>query len=79
MSNDGRVAFVGDGSIIDVRAHKVIGTMKDEQGRSIHTAEKVAYLTMDQNGKLVEASNQFAVGMADASNARLRHDTARRN
>ena len=29
MTNDGKTAFVGDGSIIDVRAHKVIGTMKD--------------------------------------------------
>jgi len=76
MSNDGSVAFVGDGSIIDVRAHKVIGVMKDEHGRSIHTTEKVAYLTFDRNGKLVETSNQFAVGMADAYNVRLRQAAA---
>ena len=69
MSNDGTLAFVADGSIIDVRAHKVIGVMKDEYGRPIHAAEKLAYLTFDQNGKLVEASNQFAIGMA--GNARI--------
>jgi len=69
MSNDGALAFVADGSIIDVRAHKVIGVMKDEYGRPIHAAEKLAYLTFDQNGKLVEISNQFAIGMA--GNARI--------
>jgi len=71
MSNDGKLAFVGDGSIIDVRAHKVIGIMKDEYGTPIHTTEKVAYLTFDANGKMIEASNQFAIGMADAYKARM--------
>jgi hypothetical protein len=64
MSNDGALAFVADGSIIDVRAHKVIGVMKDEYGRPIHAAEKLAYLTFDPDGRLIEASNQFAIGMA---------------
>jgi hypothetical protein len=72
MSNDGTLAFVGDGSIIDVRAHKVTGIMKDEFGRAIHTTEKVAYLTFDQNGKVIETSNQFAVGVPEAYNARMR-------
>jgi DNA-binding beta-propeller fold protein YncE len=78
MSDDGTLAFVGDGSIIDVRAHKVIGVMKDEYGRPIHTTEKVAYITFDRNGKMVEASNQFAIGMADAYNARMQHRAADR-
>lgn len=77
MSNDGTLAFVGDGSIIDVRAHKVIGVMKDEYGRAIHSAEKLAYLTFDQGGKMIETSNQFAIGMADAYNARMRAQQAR--
>src|SRR6185312_8130059 len=63
MTNDGKLAFAGDGSIIDVRAHKVIGQMKDEYGHLIHAAEKVMYGTFD-DGKLVEATNQFAVGGA---------------
>ncbi len=70
MSNDGALAFVADGSIIDVRAHKVIGVMKDEYGRPIHSAEKLAYLTFNPDGRLIEASNQFAIGMAGS--ARLR-------
>jgi len=78
MSNDGKLAFVGDGTIIDVRAHKAIGIMKDEHGRPIHTAEKVAYMTFDQNGKMVETSNQFAIGMADAYTARMRHSAPNR-
>jgi hypothetical protein len=56
-----------------VRAHKVIGIMKDEFGRAIHTTEKVAYITFDQNGKMVETSNQFAIGVADAYSARMQH------
>jgi hypothetical protein len=70
MSNDGKLAFTGDGSIIDVRAHKVIGIMKDEYGNPIHTTEKVDYITFDGSGKMIETTNQFAIGMADAYNTR---------
>jgi hypothetical protein len=70
MTNDGKLAFVGDGSIIDVRAHKVIGIMKDEYGHPIHAAEKVLYMTFN-DGKLVETSNQFAVGNTAAYEARM--------
>jgi outer membrane protein assembly factor BamB len=70
MTNDGKLAFVGDGSIIDVRAHKVIGTMKDEYGRPIHAAEKVLYMAF-QEGKLIETNNQFAVGDPQAYHARV--------
>ncbi|HWC62593.1 MAG TPA: hypothetical protein VG501_03150, partial [Rhizomicrobium sp.] len=72
MTNDGKLAFTGDGSIIDVRAHKVIGVMKDEYGREIHTTEKVDYLTFDANGQMVDATNQFAIGQTDAYNARMK-------
>ena len=66
----------GDGSIINVHAHKVVGIMKDESGNPIHTTEKVDYITFDANGKMVETSNQFAIGMADAYNARMQHGAA---
>ena len=69
MTNDGKTAFVGDGSIIDVRAHRVIGTMKDEYGNQIHAAEKVLLLTFVE-GKLVDTTNQFAIGDAKAYAAR---------
>jgi hypothetical protein len=70
MTNDGKTAFVGDGSIIDVRAHRVIATMKDEYGRPIHAAEKVLAMTF-RDGKLVETSNQFAIGNTKAVEARM--------
>jgi DNA-binding beta-propeller fold protein YncE len=70
MTNDGKLAFVGDGSVIDVRAHKVIATLKDEYGHPIHAVEKVLYMTFN-DGQLVETSNQFAIGMASAVQARL--------
>lgn len=77
MTNDGKTAFVGDGSIIDVRAHRVIGIMKDEYGRPIQAAEKVLAMTF-RDGKLVETSNQFAIGDAKAREARLEHETGTR-
>jgi hypothetical protein len=72
MSNDGKLAFVGDGSIIDVRAHKVIATMKDEYGNPIHAVEKVDYMAFD-NGKMIDTTNQFAIGIAEAYNDRMQH------
>jgi hypothetical protein len=73
MTNDGKTAFVGDGSIIDVRAHRVIATMKDEYGRPIHAVEKVLAMTF-RDGKLVETSNQFAIGDAKAVEARMERE-----
>ena len=70
MTDDGKTAYVGDGSIIDVRAHKVIGVMKDEYGRQIHAAEKVILGTFVE-GKLVAATNQFAFGDKAAYEARM--------
>ena len=33
MTNDGKLAFLGDSSVIDVKTHKEIAVMKDEFGR----------------------------------------------
>ncbi|HUE62877.1 MAG TPA: hypothetical protein VMO78_00760 [Rhizomicrobium sp.] len=76
MTNDGKTAFVGDGSIIDVRAHRVIATMKDEYGRPIHSVEKVLAMTF-RDGKLIETSNQFAIGDAKAVEARIERERNR--
>jgi hypothetical protein len=75
MTNDGKLAFTADGSVIDVKAHKVIATMKDEYGRNIHAAEKVLYMAM-QDGKIVETSNQFAIGNEEAYKARMNNRQA---
>ena len=69
MSNDGKLAFLGDSSVIDVKKHKEIAVMKDEFGRRIVHTEKVLYLTF-RDGKLIETNNQFAVGNAQAYKAR---------
>jgi len=69
MTNDGKLAFLGDSSVIDVKTHKEIAVMKDEFGRRIVHTEKVLYLTF-KDGQLIESSNQFAVGNAKAYLAR---------
>ena len=75
MTNDGKLAFTGDGSVIDVKAHKVIATLKDEYGRNIHAVEKVLYMAM-QDGHIVETSNQFAIGNEEAWKARMNNKQA---
>jgi len=70
MTNDGKLAFLGDSSVIDVKKHKEIAVMKDEFGRPIVHTEKVLYLTF-RDGKLIETNNQFAVGDAKAYAARM--------
>jgi hypothetical protein len=69
MSNDGKLAFLGDSSVIDVKTHKEIAVMKDEYGRRIVHTEKVLHLGF-KDGKLVENNNQFAIGDAKARAAR---------
>ena len=69
MTNDGKLAFLGDSSVVDVKTHKEIAVMKDEFGRRIVHTEKVLYLTF-KDGQLIETTNQFAVGSAKAYAAR---------
>ena len=71
LSPDGKTAIVGDGSIIDVKSHKVIATIKDEFGRPVHAVEKVLFMNFDASGQLKEMSNQFAIGDPTAYAARI--------
>jgi DNA-binding beta-propeller fold protein YncE len=71
LSPDAKTAIVGDGSIIDVKSHKVIATIKDEYGRPVHAVEKVLFLNFDDKGNLKEMSNQFAIGDPAAYQARI--------
>ncbi len=73
MTNDGKLAFVGDGSVIDVRAHRVVATLKDEYGHPIHATEKILYLTL-KDGKLLDSTNQFAIGDQAAWQARMERE-----
>jgi len=70
MTNDGKLAFIGDSSVIDVKQHKEIAVMKDEFGRRIVHTEKALYMTF-RDGTLIETNNQFAVGDAKAHAARI--------
>jgi hypothetical protein len=76
LSPDGKTAIVGDGSIIDVKSHKVIGVVKDEYGRLVHAVEKVLFLNFDDSGQLKEMSNQFAIGDPAAYAARMKAQQA---
>jgi hypothetical protein len=70
MTNDGKLAFLGDSSVIDVKTHKEIAVMKDEYGRRIVHTEKALYMSF-RDGKLIETNNQFAVGDSKAYAARM--------
>jgi hypothetical protein len=52
---------LGDGDIVDVKPHKIMGQMKDEHGQVV-ASEKLLQLTFE-DGKLVETDNQFAEGL----------------
>ena len=69
MTNDGKLALIGDSSIIDVKTHKEIAVLKDEYGRRIVHTEKALFMTF-RDGTLIETNNQFAVGDAKAYAAR---------
>jgi hypothetical protein len=69
VTNDGKLAFLGDSVVIDTKTHKEIAVMKDEFGRRIVHTEKVLYLTF-KDGQLIETTNQFAVGNTKAYQAR---------
>ena len=75
MSNDGKLAFLGDSSVIDAKTHKEIAVLKDEFGRRIVHTEKVLHLGF-KDGKLVEGNNQFAVGDTAAFRARMAAGTS---
>jgi hypothetical protein len=70
MTNDGKLALIGDSSIIDVKTHKEIAVLKDEYGRRIVHTEKALFMTF-RDGQLIETNNQFAVGDAKAYAKRM--------
>ena len=75
MTNDGKLALLGDSVVVDVKTHKEIAVLKDEYGRRIVHTEKALFLNF-QDGKLIEANNQFAIGDAKAYAARMGSKTS---
>ena len=43
MTNDGKLALLGDSIVVDVKTHKEIAVLKDEYGRRIVHTEKALY------------------------------------
>ena len=62
---DGKLAYVSSGDIIDIKTRKIIGQMKDEYGRQMHS-EKLLHMVFT-NGKLTRVANQFGNGLRGAT------------
>ena len=67
MGIDGKLAYISSGDVIDVKTHTIVGSLKDEYGRVMHS-EKVLDMLF-ANGELVKVSNQFGNGQAPAAAA----------
>jgi DNA-binding beta-propeller fold protein YncE len=58
---DGKLAYVSSGDIIDIKTRRIIGLMKDEYGRIMHSEKLLDMLFT--NGKLTRVANQFGNGL----------------
>jgi hypothetical protein len=58
---DGKLAYVSSGDVIDIKTRKIVGTMKDEYGRTMHSEKLLDMLFTD--GKLTRVANQFGNGL----------------
>jgi DNA-binding beta-propeller fold protein YncE len=61
FSMDGRFAFSSTGEIIDAATKKIVAALQDETGHQVQS-EKMLDLAI-AGGKVVQAGNQFGVGM----------------
>jgi DNA-binding beta-propeller fold protein YncE len=61
LSNDGRLAYISTGEIVDVATKRIVQTLADEQGGPVHS-EKLLEVDF-QGGHVTEAGNQFALGL----------------
>jgi len=69
MGIDGQYAYLSSGDVVDVRTKKIVGQLKDEYGKPMHS-EKFLEMAFT-NGKLVRTVSQFGEGRLDAVRARL--------
>ena len=66
---DGKYAFLSSGDVVDVQTHAIVGRMKDEYGRTLHS-EKILEMSFT-DGKLQRSVSQFSEGIPSAVQARL--------
>ena len=69
MGIDGQYAFLSSGDVVEVRTKKIVGQMKDEYGKPMHS-EKLLEMRFS-NGKLVRTVSQFGEGIPSAVQTRL--------
>jgi DNA-binding beta-propeller fold protein YncE len=69
MGLDGQYAFLSSADVVDVRTKKVVGQLKDEYGKPMHS-EKFLEMAFS-NGKLMRTVSQFGQGIPSAVQARL--------
>jgi len=69
MGIDGQYAFLSSGDVVDVKTKKIVGQMKDEYGKPMHS-EKLLEMRF-ANGKLIRTVSQFGEGIPSAVQTRL--------
>jgi hypothetical protein len=65
----GKLAYVSSGDVIDMQTRKIVGQMKDEYGRTMHSEKLLDMVFTD--GKLTRVANQFGNGLAAPATAPL--------
>ena len=58
---DGKLAYISSGDVIDMKTRKIVGHLKDEYGRPLHSEKFLDMLF--ENGKLTRVVNQFGNGI----------------
>ena len=80
MGLDGRYAYLSSADIVDVKTKKIVGQMKDEFGRPMHSEKFLELAFRETPGKeygtvgevkLVRTVSQFGQGIQSAVQARL--------
>ena len=80
MGLDGRYAYLSSADIVDVKAKKIVGHLKDEYGRPMHSEKFLELAFRETPGKeygtvgevkLVRTVSQFGQGIPSAVEARL--------
>lgn len=59
---DGRLAYISSGDVFDMKTRKIVGNLKDEYGRPLHSEKLLDMLF--EGGKLTRVVNQFGNGIA---------------
>jgi DNA-binding beta-propeller fold protein YncE len=64
---DGRLAYISSGDVIDIKTRKIVGALKDEYGRPLHSEKLLDMLFV--GGKLTRVVNQFGNGIGGEANS----------